>query len=106
MTQQHSDRHLWLIDTGRSESLTQVRYEDLMRALGSYVDEHGLTEVLISQIPDGILLKGTMIDKSRANPVEKITATLFTNDDVVLLLKKSAKRRGTGRLRPPRWPNV
>lgn len=104
MSQNKSGSHLYVIDTGRTEALAQVRYEDLMRALGSYIDEHGLAEVLITQIPSGILLKGTMIDRSRAHPVEKITSTLFTNDDVAALLKKSEKRRGTGQLRPRRWP--
>lgn len=106
MSDSKSERHLRLIDTGRSADLDHVRYEDLMRALGSYVDQHGISDVVITQIPDGILLKGTMIDRSRAQPVEKITATLFTNKDVVELLRSSEKRRGTGRLRPTRWPLV
>lgn len=101
---QKNDRHLYLIDTGRSESLVHVRYEDLLRALGGYIDEHGLTEVLITQIPSGILLKGTMIDRSRAHPVEKITSRLFTNEDVAALLAKSERQRGAGRQRPTRRP--
>lgn len=103
MSPQQSQSHLRLIDTGRSEALTSVRYEDLLRALGNYIDEQGLTEVLITQIPEGVLLKGTMIDRSRAYPIEKITAKLFSNDDIVALLKKSAQRRGTGPLRKNRW---
>jgi hypothetical protein len=104
MKPKNNDRHLYLIDTGRSDSLDRVRYEDLMRALGGYIDEHGLTEVLITQIPDGILLKGTVIDRSRAHPVEKITAVLFTNDDVEELLQQSMSRRGAGAGRRSRRP--
>jgi hypothetical protein len=88
------------IDTGRSEQLVHVRYEDLLRAIGNYIDRYGLTDVLITQIPDGVLLKGNQIDRTARIPVERITAVLFTNDDVVALLDESLARRGqTDKLR-------
>jgi hypothetical protein len=94
------------IDTGRNEALVHVRYEDLMRAIGHYVDEHGLTDVLVTQIPDGVLLKGSVIDRGRSGPIERITAVLFTNEDILSLLETASKRRGnTDRLRgQPRIP--
>jgi hypothetical protein len=106
MAQQSGDNRTGGIDTGRNEALVHVRYEDLMRAIGHYIDEHGLTDVLMTQIPDGVLLKGTMIDRSRGGPVERITAVLFTNQDVVALLEAASRRRGnTDRLRGnPRLP--
>lgn len=90
------------IDTGRSEALRHVRYEDLLRAVGSYVDQHGFNDVLITQIPDGVLLKGTVIDRAKV-ATEKISAVLFTNEDVLTLLEESFQRRGqTDQLRQ-RW---
>jgi hypothetical protein len=87
-------------DSGRIEALRHVRYEDLLRAVGSYIDQHGFTDVLITQLPDGVLLKGTVIDRSMHVPHERISAVLFTNEDVVKLLDASARRRGqTDRLR-------
>jgi hypothetical protein len=82
------------IETGRSDELRSVRYEDLLRALGSYIDQHGLADVLITQIPDGVLLKGTVIDRTPRRAVERITSILFTNDDVLTLLAESLRRRG------------
>ncbi|MGH9176039.1 MAG: hypothetical protein ACRD1H_16855 [Vicinamibacterales bacterium] len=91
------------IDTGRNEALRHVRYEDLLRAVGSYVDLNGFTDVLVTQIPDGVLLKGTVIDRSTRSANEKITAILFTNDDIIALLDESLQRRGqTDQLRS-RW---
>lgn len=82
------------IDTGRNEQLRLVRYEDLLRALGSYIDKHGLADVLITQIPDGVLLKGTVIDRTSRGAFERIAAVLFTNEDVIALLDESMSRRG------------
>jgi hypothetical protein len=82
------------IETGRSDELRGVRYEDLLRALGSYIDQHGFADVLITQIPDGVLLKGTIIDRTPRGAVERITSILFTNDDVLALLAESLRRRG------------
>ncbi len=88
------------IETGRNEQLVHVRYEDLLRAIGGYIDKHGLTDVLITQIPDGVLLKGTAIEQQPRGASEKITAVLFTNDDVIGLLDESTRRRGnTDKLR-------
>jgi hypothetical protein len=81
-------------DSGRSEALRHVRYEDLLRAIGNYIDQHGFTDVLITQLPDGVLLKGTVIDRSNRMANERISAVLFTNDDVIALLDASARRRG------------
>lgn len=90
-------------DTGRNEALRHVRYEDLLRAVGSYIDQHGFTDVLITQLPDGVLLKGTIIDRSKRSANERISAVLFTNDDVIALLDASARRRGSTDQLRSRW---
>lgn len=90
-------------DTGRNEALRHVRYEDLLRAVGSYIDQHGFTDVLITQLPDGVLLKGTVIDRTRRSANERISAVLFTNDDVVALLDASERRRGSTDQLRSRW---
>jgi hypothetical protein len=90
-------------DTGRNEALRHVRYEDLLRAVGGYIDQHGFTNVLVTQLPDGVLLKGTVIDRSTRSANERISAVLFTNDDVVALLDASARRRGSTDQLRSRW---
>lgn len=90
-------------DTGRNEALRHVRYEDLLRAVGGYIDQHGFTDVLITQLPDGVLLKGTVIDRSNRTANERISAVLFTNDDVIALLDASSRRRGSTDQLRSRW---
>lgn len=97
MTQGHGSGPLGPIgpiDTGRSKALEHVRYEDLLRAVGHYIDQHGMSDVVLTQIPDGILLKGTIIDQQPRGAVERIDAVLFTNDDIVALLDEGEQRRG------------
>lgn len=81
------------IDTGRNEHLVHVRYEDLLRTIGGYIDQHGLTDVLVTQIPNGVLLKGTVIEQRQGSPVERITAIMFSNDEIIAMLEESASRR-------------
>lgn len=90
-------------DTGRSEQLRNVRYEDLLRAIGGYIDQHGMSDVVLTQVPEGVLLKGTTIEQRPGGPLERISAIVFTNDDIVALLAASEKRRGTGELRTRGW---
>jgi len=84
------------IDTGRDDALRHVRYEDLLRAVGGYIDQHGFTDVLISQLPDGVILKGTVIDRTQRSANERIVAVFFSNEDITELLAASMRRR-----RPP-----
>jgi hypothetical protein len=91
------------IDTGRSEALRHVRYEDLLRAIGGYIDQHGFTDVLVTQLPEGVLLKGTVIDRSNRSANERISAVLFTDDDVIALLDANARRRGSTDQLRSRW---
>ena len=80
--------------TGRNEHLVHVRYEDLLRAIGGYIDQHGVTDVLITQIPQGVLLKGTVIEQRHGAPAERITAVMFSNDQIIEMLEESARKRG------------
>lgn len=82
-------------DTGRSEQLRNVRYEDLLRAIGGYIDQHGISDVVVTQIPEGVLLKGTSVESRATGPVERITAVVFTNDDIVTMLDASSRKRGS-----------
>ena len=103
MANSHDTPAVQQFDTGRSEALRHVRYEDLLRAVGSYIDQHGFTDVLVTQLPEGVLLKGTVIDRSNRFANERISAVLFTNDDVIALLEASARRRGSTDQLRTRW---
>jgi hypothetical protein len=104
MSDSHDDTPrppLRVIETGRAERLINVRYEDLLRVIGYYVDEHKWHDVIVTQIPDGVLLKGTVSETSPQGMVERVTAILFTNDMVVELLNEGFRRRQPNQPAPP-----
>lgn len=97
MTDTHRDPPrppLRVIETGRADRLANVRYEDLLRVVGYFVDQHKWHDVLVTQIPEGMLLKGIALEPTPQGMVERIHARLFTNDDIVQLLDESFRRRG------------
>ena len=65
-----------------SDALRGVRYEDLLRAIGHYIDTHAITDVVLTQIPEGVLLKGTVIERHGAGVAERVTSILFSPDDI------------------------
>lgn len=77
------------------DQLRDVRYEDLLRAVGHYLDQHGYTDVLVTRLPDGVLVKGTIVDDAAAVPRERIASVMFSNADVLQLLDESERRRSS-----------
>lgn len=65
-----------------SDALRGVRYEDLLRAIGHYIDTHAITDVVLTQIPEGVLLKGTVIERAGAGVAERVTSILFGPEDI------------------------
>ena len=45
-------------DSGAAADGHLYRYEDILRAIGRYVDEHELQDVVLVQLESGILLRG------------------------------------------------
>ena len=84
---------LRVIETGRAERLVNVRYEDLLRVVGYFVDQHKWHDVLVTQVPDGILLKGLAIEQTPQGAIERIQAIHFTNDQIVGMLDEGFRRR-------------
>src|SRR6476660_5835372 len=96
MSDSHNDTPrppLRLIETGRVERLVNVRYEDLLRVVGYYVDEHKWHDIVLTQIPDGMLLKGVVVETTPQVSAERVTAILFTNDIIIELLNEGFRRR-------------
>jgi hypothetical protein len=84
---------LRVIETGRAERLVNVRYEDLLRVIGYFIDEHKWKDIVLTQLPDGVLLKGLIIESTPQGMVERIEGKLFTNDVVVEMLDAGFRRR-------------
>ncbi|HUZ03150.1 MAG TPA: hypothetical protein VMU89_22620 [Thermomicrobiaceae bacterium] len=72
-----------------------VRYEDILRAIGRYIDANSLQDVIVLQSPDGILLRGyRQPEMAQRGPT--LVQHLFTVADIATIDEEARKRRGTG----------
>jgi len=72
----------------------RVRYEDALRALGHYLDQHRFTRILLVETPEGFLLKGYVVSDDREGTMHLSPETyLFTNEDIDILLEQAYARR-------------
>lgn len=81
--------------TSSDESLV-YRYEDVLRAIGHFIDEHDLQDVVILQTDEGILLRGYRRPRpGDPTPTSFINRT-FTSEEIARIHEEAKQRRGTG----------
>ena len=83
----------------------RVNYQDVLRAIGHFIDEHNFKEICILEIEEGILVRGMVYSANRQGFRTISEAYLFTNDDIDQLLEQAYERRGkAGGKREPNPP--
>ncbi len=82
----------------------RVDYEDVLRAIGHFIDEHNFKEVCIIELEEGILVRGLVYNNNRAGFRTISEAYLFTNEDIDRILEEAYKRRASGRAATPVQP--
>lgn len=74
-------------------------YEEVLRSIGAFVDQRGLSEILLAEAPDGFILQGIVgqtLDSSMwADPSMTITKETYTflDEDIARFLEDSQARR-------------
>jgi hypothetical protein len=77
-------------------------YEEVLRSIGAFIDQRGLTEILLAEAPDGFILQGVVMTSQESSAWSEPTATItketytFLDEDIARFLEDSAARR-----RPP-----
>ncbi|HET9017151.1 MAG TPA: hypothetical protein VFN57_16225 [Thermomicrobiaceae bacterium] len=72
-----------------------VRFEDILRAIGRYIDANGIQDVILLQSPDGILLRGYRPSEvALRGPA--LVQHLFSTADIAAIDDEARRRRGTG----------
>jgi len=76
------------------QGMLKTDYQDVLRTIGHYIDEHGFSDVRVIETEDGLILQGkTSTGVARG---EKKTETyLLTLQDVKDLMREAYTRRGT-----------
>ena len=76
-------------------------YEEVLRSIGAFIDQRGLSEILLAEAPDGFILQGvvtTSQDNAWSEPTATVTKETYTflDEDIARFLEDSTARR-----RPP-----
>lgn len=76
------------------QGMLKTDYQDVLRTIGHYIDEHGFTDIRLLETEEGLILQGKA--SAGATRGEKKTETyLLTTQDVRELMREAYSRRGT-----------
>ena len=81
----------------RNPSNPLYRYEDILRAIGHYIDTHKMQDVVVLQSDQGILLRGYRMLDDRGQHDPELVQHLFTPDQLAAIDEEARKRRGQQR---------
>ena len=74
-------------------------YQDVLRAVGSFIDEHGYSDVRIVETEDGLVIQGRVVDRREIGESSYDTY-LITDDDIKVMVRDAFQRRGQ---KPPAY---
>ena len=74
-------------------------YQDVLRALGYFIDDHGYTDVRIVETEDGVVLQGRVPDRHDIG-ASSYDTYLITDDDIKIMVRDAFMRRGQ---KPPAY---
>ena len=72
----------------------RMDYEDVLRAIGHFIDEHNFKEVCIIELEEGILVRGLVYTANRSGYRTISEAYLFTNEEIEKLQAEIARKLG------------
>jgi len=68
-------------------------YQDVLRALGYFIDDRGYTDVRIVETDDGVVLQGRVAERHEIGESSYDTF-LITDEDVKVMVRDAFLRRG------------
>ncbi len=74
-------------------------YQDVLRALGAFIDEHGYTDVRIIETEDGLVIQGRVTTRSEIGQ-SSFDTFLITDEDIRVMVRDAFQRRGQ---KPPQF---
>ena len=75
------------------QGMKRSDYQDVLRALGYFIDDHGYCDVRIIETDDGLVLQGRVADRREIGESSYDTF-LITDDDVKVMMRDAFLRRG------------
>ncbi|NIN65263.1 MAG: hypothetical protein GTO63_11315 [Anaerolineae bacterium] len=75
------------------QGMLKTDYQDVLRTIGHYVDEHGFTGIRLIETEDGLILQGRL-GTGEVRGEKKTETYLLTVQDVRELMREAYTRRG------------
>lgn len=72
------------------------RYEDILRAVGRYIDEQGMQDVIVLQADEEIDVHGYRNVSKSGGLRPRLIKHTFTDEEIKKIDEESRKRRGSG----------
>ena len=79
--------------------MSRSDYQDVMRALGYFIDDHGYSDIRIVETEDGLVLQGRVADRREIGESSYDTF-LITDEDIKVMVRDAFRRRGQ---KPPTY---
>jgi hypothetical protein len=77
------------------EGLSKTDYQDVLRALGRFIDTNNYIDIRIVETEDGLVFQGRPSPRSgRVRPGPQFETFLITDDDIRGLLQEAYEQRG------------
>lgn len=68
-------------------------YQDVLRTIGHYIDEHGFTGIRLLETEDGLILQGKL-GTGDTRGEKRVETYLLTTQDIRDLMREAYTRRG------------
>jgi hypothetical protein len=76
------------------QGMLKTDYQDVLRTIGHYIDEHGFSGIRLIETEDGLILQGK-ISAGGVRGDKKTETYLLTVQDIRDLTREAYTRRGT-----------
>jgi len=73
--------------------LSRTDYQDVLRAIGHYIDQQQFSNVRLMETEEGLILQGTSVSRDSKGEL-KTETYLLTAEDLENLLREAYARRG------------
>ncbi len=85
-----------VIDNNSDPGKHLYRYEDILRAIGRHIDEHGAQDVIVLQADNEMRVHGYRNVSAGGGLRPRLVQHTFTAEEIRKIDEASRKRRGSG----------
>lgn len=80
-------------------------FEEVLRSIGAFLDQRGMRDVLLVEVPDGFILQGLAVESEAGtwsdSTGRQVKETLtFLDDDIARFMEEAMARRNAGSAAP------